>query len=157
MFIVGRTTLKVGDGHRGPGDAVPEAAEWVNLRAYLQCGHVLEVSDDSLEADEARARLAAVATPPQVDLAAWIRGVGPQPSAAPVGTDSNANAVAASVATLNAAAAVATVDTLATIAELDAARAAEVAHGRYPGGRTSVLKAIDARLAAVATPPQPKE
>lgn len=48
MYVVGRGRLKVGDGYREVGDPIPEAADWTNLRAYLQSGLVIaiEAPDD---------------------------------------------------------------------------------------------------------------
>ncbi len=45
MYVALRR-LKVGDGWREPGDPVPEAATWRNLRAYLGAGQVAEVPDE---------------------------------------------------------------------------------------------------------------
>jgi hypothetical protein len=40
VTYIARRQLKVGDSYRQPGDPIPEAATWPNLRAYLEEGHV---------------------------------------------------------------------------------------------------------------------
>jgi hypothetical protein len=40
---VALSRLKVGDGYREPGEPVPEASMWPNLRHYISTGQVEEI------------------------------------------------------------------------------------------------------------------
>src|SRR3990167_479094 len=48
MFVAGKALI-VDGVRRLPGEPVPEAANWKNLRNYLRSGHVIEVNSVSEE------------------------------------------------------------------------------------------------------------
>lgn len=72
MYVVGRGRLKVGDGYREVGDPIPEAADWTNLRAYLQSGLVRSVDDAGAEWPEGPGATAVTATAADAGEAAPI-------------------------------------------------------------------------------------
>ncbi len=55
FIYVARTRLLVGDTYREPGELVPEAADWLNLRTYLELGQVEQIPHpDGVERPERR-------------------------------------------------------------------------------------------------------
>ena len=51
-YIVRNVRLKVGTEYRYPGDLIPEAADWKNLRAYVEAKQIerLAVDDEEVQA-----------------------------------------------------------------------------------------------------------
>ncbi len=53
-YVVGRGRLKVGDGYREVGDAVPEAEHWPNLSSYLSAGVLVGAPGDTATEQQLR-------------------------------------------------------------------------------------------------------
>lgn len=52
VTYVAQKRLRVGDGYREPGEKVPEAADWMNVSAYIDRGMIALVPDEGDDAME---------------------------------------------------------------------------------------------------------
>lgn len=110
---------------------------------FVQHGHVAYINAAEFDPAQHERVAEEAATPAPVQTAA---------PAAPAaqGTDET-SAVGHAIHGMNADAARAYAAGLVALADVDAATAAEYAHPRFPGGRASVLKALDAARSAAAS------
>lgn len=163
-YIVGqRGPLKVGDDMRQPGEAVPEAAEWPHLHTWVSGGYVVQLPDGAETAQAGTEQGATLS-----DVLAFIATAGSGEDLITIGDALNARLEALAreleakpvidtgddfdITAVNADQAKAWIAETTDIAALEAKNEREVQSQKHEGGRVSVLRAIEARIAELERP-----
>lgn len=168
-YVVGRGKLRVGEEDRYPGQPVPEAADWPNLRTYLRNGTVvlapdanaddprmalLQQSFEALHAELAERDRINVSLRNELDQA---RASLASPDDAGVdegeaAATSEPQGDAFDITVLNADQAKAWIAEQTSVEALQAQLEREKAHAKHQGGRLSTLRSLSLRIAEL----QPK-
>lgn len=74
MLVVGHKAIRLAEGERPPGAPIPEAAEWPNLRSYIETGRIVR-NDTMLRVGERPIKLSPTETrnpgEPIPEAASW--------------------------------------------------------------------------------------